>query len=88
MSIVSQDKLVRSVGVLQALAERHGLSNLRRAGDGCVIADIASGRTYLDVARFELDAQSVLGGSVDVMLSGTEAAALADLGELATGQAA
>lgn len=88
MDPASEGQLVRHARVLEGLATRHGLSRLRRAGDGRLVADIAIGRTYMDVARFELDAQGILGGVVDVILSGTQAAAQVDAGELASDRAA
>ncbi|MEP6461818.1 MAG: hypothetical protein ABJC62_00045 [Frankiaceae bacterium] len=70
------------------LGGRHGLSNFRRAGDGRLIADIEQGKTYLDVARFELEAEGVLRAGVSVVLSKTDTAARLDRGPLAADQAA
>lgn len=73
---------------LNDLAALHGLSNVRGAGDCHLIADIGSGQTYTDVARFELAAQGLLGGTVDVILSRTEGAEQADRGVLGANRAA
>lgn len=70
----SEEQLDRATPVLRNLARRHGLSNLRHAGPGVVVADVASGRTYFDVARFELEAEAVLRAAVHVVSSGAEAA--------------
>lgn len=43
------------------LERRHGLSRLRHGGPGLVVADVEAGRTLLDLARFELEAESLLG---------------------------
>lgn len=79
---------MRFAQVLTDLGVRHGLSNLHRAGDGRIIADIAAGMTYLDVSRFELEAEAVLQAGVSVILSETETATRLDRGPLRADKAA
>lgn len=88
VSTATEEQLVRFAQVLIDLGVRHGLSNLHRAGDGRIIADIADGKTYLDVARFELEAEAVLEAGVSVILSQTETATRLDRGPLLADQAA
>lgn len=68
----TDDQMARFSEALTTLARGHGLSNLRLAGDGRLIADIAEGRTLLDVARFEIEAQTVLQARVSVISSRSE----------------
>ena len=82
VNTATEGLLVRFAQVLMDSGVRHGLSNLHRAGDGRVIADIAEGMTYLDVARFGLEAEAVLQASVSVVLSETETASRLDRGSL------
>ena len=88
MNSATEEQLVRFAQVLTNLGARHGLSNLHRAGDGRIIADIAAGMTYLDVSRFELEAEAVLQAGVSVILSETETAARLDRGPLLADKAA
>lgn len=88
MNTATSEQLVRFAQVLTDLGVRHGLSNLHRAGDGRIIADIAAGQTYLDVARFELEAEAVLQAGVSVILSETETADRLDRGSLLADRAA
>lgn len=88
MDEASEERLRRFAKVLIDLGIRHGLSNFRRAGDGRVVADVTEGRTYLDVARFEIEAECVLRASVSVILAGTESASLLDRGPLLVDQVA
>lgn len=78
----SEDRLVAAAHVLETFGERHGLENLRLAGDGQLIATVAEGRTLLDVARFELDASAALGATVSVISAGAPLAADLDRGPL------
>lgn len=78
----SEDRLVAAADVLETFGERHGLGNLRLAGDGQLIATVTEGRTLLDVARFELGASAALGASVSVVSAGAPLAADADRGPL------
>ena len=83
--------MLRFAQALITLARGHGLSNLRLAGDGQIIADIADiaeGRTLLDVARFEIEAQAVLQSRVSVLSSRAELASSVDNGPLAASSAA
>ena len=68
-------QLDRMAPVLLALAAKHGLSHLRHAGAGRVVADLDEDRTYFDVAHFELEAEAVLRASVHVVASGAPSAA-------------
>jgi len=61
--------LDRYAALLVDLAKRHGLSNLRHGRPGKVVADVDQGRTYFDLARFEMEACSVLGHDVAVISS-------------------
>ncbi len=65
----SKELLDRFAAVLADLGTRYGLSNLRHGGAGTVVADVEAGRTYLDLAQFELEAESLLGSSLTVVSS-------------------
>jgi hypothetical protein len=65
----SKELLDRFAAVLGGLGARHGLSNLRHGGAGTVVADVEAGRTYLDLARCELEAESLWGTSLTVVSS-------------------
>jgi len=69
-----EELLDRFADVLADLAERHGLSNLRHGGPGTVVADVEPGRTLSDLARFELEAESLLAHEVFVVSSDAPAA--------------
>ncbi len=88
MDPAPEAQMLRFAQALITLARGHGLSNLRLAGDGQIIADIAEGRTLLDVARFEIEAQAVLQSRVSVLSSRAELASSVDNGPLAASSAA
>lgn len=70
--LADQGTLVRFAVPLSTLGRQHGLSNFHLAGEGRLIADIAPGFTYMDVARFEIAAEDIVQGArVEVLLSGT-----------------
>lgn len=69
-----EELLDRFAAVLADLAERHGLSNLRHGGPGTVVADVEPGRTLSDLARFELEAESLLDHELFVVSSDAPAA--------------
>ncbi len=71
----SDDLLNRYGAVLGDLGAAHGLSRLRHAAPGVVVADVEDGRTLSDVARFELEAESLLGAALAVIASDAPAAA-------------
>ena len=71
----SDELLDRYGAVLATLGESHGISGLRHAGEGTVVADVAPGHTYFDLARFELEAESLLGAALAVIPSSAPAAA-------------
>jgi hypothetical protein len=66
--------LDRFAAVLADLAGRHGLSKLRHGGHGTIVAEVEPGRTLTDLARFELDAESLLGHEVFVISDDAPAA--------------
>lgn len=68
----SECLLDRFAAVLADPAVRHGLSNLGHGGPGTVFA--ASRHTLCDLARFELEAESLLGKEVFVISSDAPAA--------------
>lgn len=70
MDLATSEQLDRFAVVLVDLATRHGMSNLRQAGDGRLVADVARGRTYFDIAAFELEAEPLLGAALSVIPSG------------------
>jgi len=75
MKLPAPDELLdRYAAALVALAASHGLSNLRHGGPGTIIADVERGRTFFDLANFELEAESLLGHEVFVMSSDAPAA--------------
>ncbi len=71
----SEDLLNRYGAVLGDLGAAHGLSRLRHAAAGVVVADVEDGRTLSDLARFELEAESLLGAALAVIASDAPAAA-------------
>jgi hypothetical protein len=71
----SEALLDRYAAVLEELGSRHGLSNLRHGGVGIIVADVAAGRTYLSLARFELEAESLLAASLVLVSSDAPRAA-------------
>jgi len=75
MRLATEDQLDRSAELLSVLGHRHGLSGFRHAGPGAVVADAEAGRTYLDVARFELEAEGMLRARLTVITSGAPSAA-------------
>ncbi len=75
MKPATDEQLDRSAAQLRALGETFGLSGLRHAGQGNIVADVAPGRTYFDVAGFEAAAAQLLGAEVFVMPSGAPGAA-------------
>ncbi len=84
----SKELLDRFAAVLVGLGACHGLSNLRHGGAGTVVADVEAGRTYLDLARFELEAESLLGTSLTVVSSDAPRADHIVAGPLRSGDAA
>lgn len=74
MEPAPEAQMLRFAQALNTLAGRHGLSKLRLVEDGQVIADIDEGRTLLDVARFEIEAQALLQARVCVISSRSELA--------------
>lgn len=65
--LADEAALRQHANVLTVLADAHGLSDLglgELAGE--LVATVASGRTYFDIARFEMDAANMLGLTVRV----------------------
>ena len=69
------DLLDRYAALLTDLGRRHGIVNLRHGGPGKVVADVEQGRTYFDLARFEMEARSILGHDVAVISADAPSAA-------------
>lgn len=68
VDVSASDELLDRYGaVLARLGRRHGLSTLRHGGPGTLVVDVERGRTYLDLARFELEAEALLGACVRVV---------------------
>lgn len=78
MTSATEAQMLRFAQALVNLARGHGLTSLRLAGDGQIIADVAEGRTLLDIARFEIEAQAILQARVSVVSSRTELASRLD----------
>ncbi len=56
-----EELLRRSAGLLEELASRHGLRDMRLGEDpGELIVTVEEGHTYFDVAQFELEAEALL----------------------------
>ncbi len=56
---------MRSHGVqLRALAERHGIAELRYASPGRLVGKVADDRDAYDTADFEIAARSLLGAEI------------------------
>ncbi len=88
MSPATEAQMLRFAQALDNLARRHGLSNLRVAGEGRLVADVAKARTLLDIARFEIEAQAVLKARVSVISSRAELASLVESRPLVASSAA
>lgn len=67
LPVASEDQVRASREELLALAERHGLSRLRVSASGRIVASVERGRGYVDVVRYEREADAVLGAHVDVV---------------------
>lgn len=66
-SLADDETLLRHVTTVRVLAEAHGLTELGLGDDpGEIVATVAPGRTYFDLARFEMEAIAVLGVEVHV----------------------
>lgn len=65
--LADDETLLRHATILRVLAETHGLTDLG-LGDapGEIVATVTPGRTYFDLARFELEAIAVVGVEVHV----------------------
>lgn len=73
--LADDDVLRRHATVLKVLGETHGLTDLVLGDDpGELVATVAPGRTYFDVARFEMSVADVLGFTVHVTSSGAPGA--------------
>lgn len=88
MNPATEAHMLRFAQALNTLARGHGLSNLRVAGEGQIVADIAKERTLLDIARFEIEAQAVLQARVSVISSRAELASQLDNRPLVASSAA
>lgn len=88
MNPATEAHMLRFAQALNNLARGHGLSNLRVAGEGQLVADIAKERTLLDIARFEIEAQAVLQARVSVISSRAELASQLDSRPLVASSAA
>jgi len=65
--LADDDVLRQHATVLRVLADEHGLTDLALGDSPAeIIATVAPGRTYFDVARFELAAADLLGVIVHV----------------------
>lgn len=62
----SVDEVRANRDALLALAERHGLSRLRVSASGRILARVEHGCGYVDVVRYEREADAILGAHVDV----------------------
>ncbi len=78
MNPATEAQMLRFAQALDTLARGHGLANLRVAGEGQLIADIAKERTLLDIARFEIEAQAIIQARVSVISSRAELASHLD----------
>jgi len=65
----------RYAALLVDLGRRYGITNLRHGGPCKVVADVEPGRTYFDLARFEMEVRSILGHDVAVVSTDTSFAA-------------
>jgi hypothetical protein len=75
MLTATDEQLDRSAADLRTIADTFGLAGLRHAGRGNIVADVAPGRTYFDLAGFEAAAAQLLGAAVFVTPSGAPGAA-------------
>lgn len=74
----SEELLDCYAAALVSLSGRHGLSNLRYGGSGTVIADVEPNRSLINLANFELEAETLLAHEVFVMSSDAPAAQAAE----------
>jgi hypothetical protein len=73
--LADDDALRRHATVLRVLADAYGLSDLGLGDDpGELIATVAPGRTYFDIARFEMAVTDTLGVTVHVTPSTAQGA--------------
>ena len=73
--LADDDALRRHATVLTVLADAYGLSDLGLGDDpGELVATVGSGRTYFDVARFEMAVTDTLGVTVHVTPSTAQGA--------------
>lgn len=73
--LADDDLLRRHATVLKVLGETHGLMDLELGENpGELVAVVDPGRTYFDVARFEMNVADVLGFTVHVTSSGAPGA--------------
>lgn len=74
MQAATEEQIDRSAELLTVLGQRHGLSHFRHAGRGRIVAHADRGRTYLDIAAFELEAEGILGARLNVITDAAPAA--------------
>lgn len=73
--LADDEVLHRHAALLEVLAERHGLSALALgSAPGELVAGVREGRTYLDVAVFELEVIDAVGRDVHVTPAGAPGA--------------
>jgi hypothetical protein len=72
----SRSELAQAAELLETRAAKHGLTSLRVStrADGDVVADVAPGRTYFDIAAFELEVEELLGWAPNIVASGASVA--------------
>jgi hypothetical protein len=71
----TREQVSKAAALLERRAAEHGLTNLRYGEDGGeIVADVAPGKTYFDIAAFELEVEEVLGWVPDVVSSGAPGA--------------
>ena len=72
----SRSELTQAAALLDTRATKHGLANLRLStgADGDVVADLMPGRTYFDIAAFELEVEELLGWAPNIAASGAPGA--------------
>lgn len=73
--LADDEALHRHAALLEVLAERHGLSSLALgSAPGELVVIVGEGRTYLDVAAFELEVIDAVGRDVHVTPTGAPGA--------------
>ena len=66
-TVPTPDQIDTAARLLHDLAAPYGLTRLHHGDEpGEIVADVEPGRTYMDIARFELDIEDRFGWAINV----------------------